>query len=131
LQCLEEMVGLAALAAAPVDPVAALVDLVALEVGLEDPEARAEALGDLVADPVGQLVGPEDRLDTVALALMSPIRLCIIGDRCLMGCSSTSPSWLSCIMPGIFCANWIWVGRFRPRSWISSLPCLAVPSTLE
>jgi hypothetical protein len=132
LQCLEEMVGLAALEVAPVDPVAALVDLVALEVGLEDPEVRAEALGELaVADPVGQLAGPEDRLDTVALALMSPIRLCIIGDRCLMGCYSTSPSWLSCIMPGIFCANWIWVGQFRLRSWISSLPCLAVPSTPE
>jgi hypothetical protein len=121
------MVGLEALVAAPADPVV-------LAVVPADPEALEAAPVDpvvLVEDTADPSVGPEDRVDTVALALMSPTRLCIIGDRFLMGCSFTSLSWPKCIVLGIFCVSWIWEDRFLLRSWISSLPCLAVPSTPE
>jgi hypothetical protein len=120
LQCLEEMVGLAALEVVPVDLEALVEDTVALAAA--DLVVLAEALG----EPVAQSVVLVDRQNMEALALVSPIRRCIIVDRCLMGCSSTSPSWPKCIVLGTFCVSWIWVDLFRPRSWISSLPCLAV-----
>jgi hypothetical protein len=135
LQCLEEMVVLAALEEVPADPEA--VDPVTLadpEAGLGDPAAADPAaqlvtLADLVEVPV--ILALADRVDPETQALIRLIRRCIIGDQCLMGCSSTSRSWLSCIVPGIFCVSWIWEGRFRPRSWIFSPPCLVVPSTPE